>query len=343
MRSAIESSKALAFVALTLVGCMPTDVGFSPPSDIDEDCPTLTTTKIVRSASDARSLPQKCFMVSGDVEVVGSDLFDLTPLIYLRQVNVLRIKDNPELRTLDGLDRVKVMDHIEIDNNPMLEDILGLDRTEAVTRVTITKNPQLRNLAGLRSLQKVGAGGFWLGDNANLEGVQDLERLERIEGPFRIERNGALASLETYRSIDSVGDLLILANTGLRSLGINVAHVDGDIRIEDNSDLLAFDGFSDLQTVGKNFSIKRNRALQKTNGFTATFNAVGSNLTIDSNVALTDIYDLAVNLITVGGSVIATNNTSLSICRAEDLNEYIEEIGNLIDIGDNGAEFDPCH
>jgi hypothetical protein len=342
MRAPIESIKALTLAAAGLIGCMPTDVGYMPPSDIDADCQTVEANVIVRSASDARSLPLKCFTVSGDVDVVGTDLADLEPLVYLRQVNVLRIKDNPQLHSLAGLDQVKVLEHLEIDNNPMLGEVVGLDRTDTIARVTITKNPQLDSLAGLRSLQQVGAGGLWIGDNGGLASLQELERLERVEGVFRIEKNRALRDLQTFRRLDSVGDLVISENTGLRSLKLNVSAVQGEVRISDNPDLGSFEGFGDLQSVGGNLTIERNTVLSVTNGFTAKFRTVGGNLSIDGNVALTDIYDLAVSLYAVGGSVIATNNTSLSVCRAEALDYYIEEIGGLIDIGDNGAEWDPC-
>jgi hypothetical protein len=334
---------AIAIAAVGLFGCMPTDVGYQQPTDIDEDCETLNANIIVRSASDARSLPQKCFTVSGDVEVVGSDLADLEPLYFLRQANVLRVKDNPQLLSFAGLDRVKVLQHVEIDNNPMLGDVYGLDRTDTVARVTISKNPYLVSLAGLRSLREVGTGGLSIRDNGALEGLQDLETLERVEGSFRVENNSGLTNLQTVRRIESAGELVVAGNTGLRALQLNVVSVQGEVRIADNPDMTELKAFGDLQTVGGNLSIERNKALQNLNGFTATFNNVGGNLSVEGNTTLTDIYELAVNLYSVGGSVIAINNTSLSGCRADDLDVYIEEIGGLIDIGDNGTAWDPCH
>jgi hypothetical protein len=343
MRAPIQIIQSLAFAAVGLVGCMPTDVGFMPPSDIDEDCQALNANIIVRSASDARSLPQKCFTVAGDVEVIGSDLIDMEPLIYLRQVNVLRIKDNPQLRTLAGLDRVKVLQHLEVDNNPMLGDVSGLGRTDTIARITISKNQYLVSLGGLRSLREVGAGGLSIRDNSSLETIEEFESLERIEGPFRVENNSGLNDLQTFRRVESIGELVITGNTGMRSLRFNVAAVSGDITVNDNPDLTDFRAFGDLQSVGGNLTIERNTALNIINGFTAKFRTLGGTLSIDSNPALSDIYELAVNLYSVGGSVIATNNPSLSECRAEDLDLYLEEIGGLIDIGGNGADWEPCH
>jgi hypothetical protein len=343
MRASIASIFALVSAAAGVAGCMPTDVGFTPPTDVDGDCQVLNTAVIVHSASDARSLPQKCFVVAGEVSVVGTDLTDLEALAFLRQAKILRIRDNEQLRSLSGLDQVKVTDTLEIDNNPMLEDLNGLDRTDVVARVTINKNSSLIDLGGLRSLREVGAGGLLIGANDNLDNLDQLETLERIEGAFKIERNGSLRDLATYRRLESVGELVISQNRGLPELRLNVAAVQRNILITDNSELLKLSAFSDLQTVGGNVIIERNQTLGVLNGFTAKFRTVGGNLSIDGNVSLTDIYELAVNLYAVGGSVIATNNTSLSRCRAEDLDYYIEEIGGLIDIGDNGAEWDPCH
>jgi hypothetical protein len=342
MRAPIASITALVFAA-GVSGCMPTDVGFTPPSDVDADCQVMNANIIVRSASDARSLPQKCFMVAGEVTVVETDLTDLQPLVFLRQAKLLRIKDNGQLRSLSGLDQVKVIDYLDVDNNPMLEDLNGLERTDVIGRVNINRNASLVDMSGLRSLREVGQGGLTIGANDILDSLDDLETLERIQGPLRIEKNGSLRDLATYRRLESVGDLVIAGNRGLPELKINVAAVQRNIHIIDNSELLKFSAFSDLQTVGGDLTIERNTVLGVTNGFTAKFRTVGGTLSIDGNPTLTDIYELAVNLYAVGGSVIATNNVSLSRCRAEDLDYYIEEIGGLIDIGDNGVEWDPCH
>ena len=61
----------------------------------------------------------------------------------------------------------------------------------------------------------------------------------------------------------------------------------------------------------------------------------------DNNL-LADVYDLE-NLYSVGGSLILTYNPLLSICRAEDLDEFIEQVGADVDIGDNSADYDPCY
>ena len=343
MHAPIDTIKALALASVGILGCMPTDVDFMPPTDIDEDCDMLNANIIVRSANDARSLPQKCFMVAGDVEVIGSDLGDLGPLIYLRQANTLRIKDNPVLHTLAGLDRVKVIEHVEIDNNPMLTDVSGLGRTDTVTRVTISKNPQLASLEGLRSLREVGAGGVSLRDNGGPRNLQELEALERIEGSLRIEGNGGMTDLRTARALDSVGEVVIIGNRTLNSVGLEVTTVNGDLTISDNESLATFAGFSRTTGITGDLTVERNAALTDLRGFSASFNTIGKNLKIDGNAVLADVYDMAVNLISVGGSLIVTNNILLSACRAEDFDFYLEDIGGLIDIGDNSAAWDPCH
>jgi hypothetical protein len=342
MRAIYDRWIALAFATLALAGCMPTDVGYMPPIDIDGDCTTLNANIKVRSASDGRALPQKCFTVAGDVEVIGSDLTDLEPLIYLRQANVLRIQGNPELRTLAGLDGVQVLQHVEIDNNPMLGDVSGLSRTDSVARVTISKNPQLVSLEGLRSLREVGAGGMAIIDNDGLDELTDFEALERVEGPLRVASNSGLRSLQTFRRLDSVGKLEVTGNTGLERVGFNVTSVGGDLVISDNRDMIEIAGFGDLETVAGSLKIERNPVLGITNGFTPKFRSVAGDVVITDNVALTDIYDIAANLYSVGGSVLATGNVALSECRADDL-DLIEEVGTFLDIGANGSFFEPCH
>ena len=320
MRASNHALRAFAILTILGVpGCMPTEVDYMPSSDVQGDCITKNENLRIRSATDARSLPEQCFSVNGTVEVLDSDLTDLEALRYLRRANGLVIKDNPQLLSLAGLDHVSVSKEIWVASNPELGDLDGLDGTEEVAEVKIERNPALVTIAGLRSLRVVGDGGLTVVDNGGLTDLAELDRLERV------------------------GRLKVSNNRGMTALKLKVHAVAGDVEVSDNPDLNQIAGFANLETVGGNFLLERNTSLGVTNGFTAKFRTVGGNLSIDGNPSLTDIYELAVNLYAVGGSVIATNNTSLSQCRAEDLDFYLEEIGGLIDIGDNGVEWDPCH
>jgi len=343
MRLPIAFIHVLVLVALGMPACMPTDVDYMPPPDIDGDSQMLSGDIIIRSQSDARSLPKRPFSVAGDVEVVNSDLTDLEPLAYLRQANVLRIQGNRELQTMAGLDRVRVVEHVHIDDNELLGDVLGLDKTELVTRVMISKNPRLLSLEGLRSVKRIGGGGLTISDNESLEQIRDLEALERIEGPLRIERNSGLLNLETARKIESVVDVVVTNNNGLISLKLDVGTVANDVVITDNRDLGTFAAFGSLASIGRDLTIQNNPGLTIIDGFTASFQTIGRTLKIENNDALTDAYLLSINLFSVGGSVIVVGNNILSDCRAQDFDLLVDTIGGFIDIGDNSPEYDPCY
>jgi hypothetical protein len=347
MRDSIELLTALAFAA-GLLGCMPTDVGYMPQPDVSGDCQTLAGDTRITSASSARSLPQTCFQIAGTLEVRTPDLLDLEPLRYLREVDALVIQDNAQLRTLQGLDHVRVVKRLQIDNNPLLEEAIGLEGTRSLEQLAVSKNPLLVSIAGLRQLQTVGAGGMELRDNGGPSTLEEFETLERVEGPLQIKDNGGMISPKTARPLDAVGDLVVTGNRALEKLEFETLAINGSLTIGRNQALTTLGGFRSLSTLTGDLTVEQNPALVNLNGFSASFTAIGRNLKIDNNAVLADVYELAVNLISISGSVTVTNNILLSGCRAEAFTladedgGFLEQVGGLIDVGDNSALWDPC-
>ncbi len=355
MRAPIDSidnittlANGLVLVAVGLLGCMPTDVDFTPPSDATGDCQTVSGDVIIASANDARSLPQKCFTVAGYVKVINSDLLDLAPLHFLRQAGSLEISQNSQLRTMGGLSQVRVVNQLKVDDNPMLEAVVGLDSTQEVEQVLIRRNPLLRSLGGLRQLQKVGTGGFAIRESGGPDDLRELESIQRIDGTLEVATNEDMTSLKTARPLDSVGELVVSGNRTLASLDFDAKTINGSLTITANEALATIGGFGTLTNMGQDLIITENGGLIDLRGFSASFTTIGRNLKIEHNIQLADVYDLAVNLISVGGSVTVARNPLLSDCRAEaftlfdDGGGFLEQIGGLIDIGDNSGIWDPC-
>lgn len=351
MRPRFELIHALHIAAAGLVGlfgCMPTDVNYMASADVSGDCQTLSGDTRISSANDARSLPQSCFKVPGTLEIRTADLLDLQPFKYLREVNNLVVQDNAQLRTMAGLDHVRVVKRIQIDNNPLLEEVVGLEGTEVLEHLTITKNPLVISLAGLRQLKQVGIAGMELRENGGPADMQDFESLGRIDGSLQIRDNSGMRSLHNTRPLDAVGDLVITGNRTLERLKLEVTAINGSLTVSYNEALTVFDGFRRLATMTGDLTVEQNAALVDLEGFSASITAIGRNVKIDYNPVLADVYDLAVNLISIGGSVTVTNNILLSACRAEAFTladedgGFLEQVGGLIDVGDNSAEWLPC-
>jgi hypothetical protein len=347
MRPRIEPLHALLIAAAGMLGCMPTDVDYTANADVSGDCPTLADTRI-SSATAARNLPQSCFKVAGTLEIRSPDLLDLEAFQYLREVNNLVVQDNAQLRSMAGLDHVRVIQRVQIDNNALLEDVVGLEGTETLEQLTITKNPLLRSISGLRQLKQVGASGAEFRENGGPVDLQELESLNRVEGSLQIRDNTGMQTLKTGRPLDAVGDLIITGNRSVEKVGFETTAINGSLTIGHNEALSIFDGFRNLTTLSGDMTIEQNAALIDFEGFSASFTAIGRNLKVDNNPVLDDVYDLAINLISIGGSVTVTNNILLSACRAEDFTVvdedggFLEQVGGLIDIGDNSAVWDPC-
>ena len=296
---------------------------------------------MIRSRSDARALPRQCFSVTGEVEVVGSDLDDLELLKNLREVTTLRISENPRLRTTAGLERVKVSGLLEVKHNPMLANLVGLERTSSPAGVLIADNPLLVSVDGLKNVRTIAAGGLELRANG-LATLAEIGGLTTVEGELRIEGHGALQTLSDLNRLGSVGRLLIQRNNGLRSLELDLERVLGDVIVSDNPALTRFGGLSNLQVVEGNFTVSDNASLTVIDGFSAKFQTIGQTLSIVANPALNDIFELK-NVYSVGGSLIITYNTSLSDCRTDDLERYLGVIGADTDIGDNSGAWEPCY
>ena len=128
-------------------------------------------------------------------------LEDLGAFGRIEQVDdTLHVRNNSQLKSLDGLGVEGKLETIKITGNSVLTSIEGLSGvTEVGFKVTVSGNGELRSLGGLESLEAIkGRGevaGVDLKDN-QLRTLDGLENLSIDEGHIKIVREPELRDLE---------------------------------------------------------------------------------------------------------------------------------------------------
>ena len=143
---------------------------------------------VIRSAADIAALPrvEEIFQL----HVIDSDLEDLTGFECLTTANRVVIEDNPRLQSVAGLDSLAVIEpalsaddygwSLEIRENTELRTLDGLGALESVAgSVVIERNPALE-VADLPSLRKV----------SDILKISANDRLEHISGFAAFEGSG---------------------------------------------------------------------------------------------------------------------------------------------------------
>lgn len=174
-------------------------------SGCSDDC-TKGTYEVDSDASDGEEFPQYLIRESSDIDglsgykalhwhlgVECTDCTDLDGLECMEEVDYLWVMSNPQLRTLRGLDGVRLVGSLAIRDNNVLENLDGLDNlSESIEGFTISGNPALNNLDGLGSLEFPCHTAIII-DNPCLPTYQARDLLDRVGmGPETCVRGNAL-------------------------------------------------------------------------------------------------------------------------------------------------------
>lgn len=108
---------------------------------------------------------------------------DLSPLAHLRDLRVLRMKDRPALRTLEGVQQLLWLDSLEIYVAP-LHDLAALAELRSPVLRTLALGGcqqvmELNALAACVALEELDLGDC--GDVSTLSPIADLDRLNRLQ------------------------------------------------------------------------------------------------------------------------------------------------------------------
>ncbi|HEU4732716.1 MAG TPA: hypothetical protein VFT22_32695 [Kofleriaceae bacterium] len=295
-----------------------------PVPTADTTCEKLEKDVVVRTAADMTVLPTTgCYDIYGKLTIQGSAITSLAGLGELNSVNELDL-DHTSLTAIDTRRPVGIYGKLTVTGNSKLTDLKKLSFETAATGILIDGNAQLTTLDAL--------------------GL-DEPRLEEVDGDLAITGNGALAALPLANLTKVTGAVTISSNAKLKTVDLSKLATTGPVEVADNPQLTQLTGFaattisgdlairgnaalttlgtmSALYRVTGNLTIADNAALTNLAGFTTSVKFVDQALTITSNPNLTDLG--ALKHLQLVGAITITNNQSLVVCRAMEIDRCVQ-------------------
>ena len=171
---------------------------------------------------------------------------DLTLFAGLQGVSDLALGENPELRSLRGLEQTGRVRSLNVFDNPRLASLRGLGGMEpSSANIFLNSNDVLVDLSGPVWPSNVGE--LSITGNASLVSLVGLDRLREV-GTVTIRETG-LMSLQGLSGLSSVSELDVTSNAALSSLaGLEALRaVEGTLRVQDNPSLTAIAGLTSLE------------------------------------------------------------------------------------------------
>ena len=145
--------------------------------------------------------------------------------------------------------------------------IVGLFQLPAVGgRLQVDDHRSLRGINVGLHLQSIG-GGLWVRDNPGLFTVETFPALTAIGAAdptagLWLRGNPRLSAFEALPALQTAGSVQVEAHAALATLGpINVASLAGDLSVIDNDVLSSLGAFGLLETVGGDLTITGNPSL----------------------------------------------------------------------------------
>lgn len=238
----------------------------------------------ISSQTDLNAISNQYTTITGNVDISLSDVVDLSPLNSLEIIGGnLWIRNNNNLTSIDGLDNL----------------------TTIGGELWIARNAGLVAITGLNNLTKVG--GFDLEFNLQLETVTGIQKLQSVDGSFRMYYCSNLNTVTGFSNLTLIEDDLIISRCNLipsLSFLSNVEDVPGDFTIEDNSVIENLDGLQNLKSVGGFFSVEGISKIKSLNEF-SNLSKVGLGIEIDDNPDLINLNGLK--------NIAGNNNLNLTI------------------------------
>ncbi|MCA9493930.1 MAG: hypothetical protein KC621_28565, partial [Myxococcales bacterium] len=213
----------------------------------------VTGTLDIAFATSLRSLDGLQSLVSaGAVDTSRTPLVSLDGLSGLQEAGGIAIWD-ALITDLGGLGQLRHLEELNLANDPSLISLEGLDALDAssVLGLRLMHLPALHDLHGLPPLEVLAE--LWL-DDTGLTDLSALQTVSLARGRLQIDNHADLHSLTGLQNIRAVGtdvelgwarglDLTVTGNAVLTDVTAlhGVRYVGGDLVIEDNPVLAAFD------------------------------------------------------------------------------------------------------
>jgi hypothetical protein len=186
-----------------------------------------------------------CDSIEGFLSIAGTQLTSLDDFGDIKSIKAgpldnagigLIIKNNPKLRSLDGLSNLEgaLPGSLIIDNNPLLRSLNGLEGVQSIDgkshrggqSISIGRCPHLKHIDGLSGLQGNLEGSLAFSGNARLRNINGLKGIERLGKDshgvsLQCEDNAALTDIKGLDTVISLsGAAVITGCSSLKSLDL---------------------------------------------------------------------------------------------------------------------------
>ena len=164
----------------------------------------------------------------------GAELRSVRPLSGLRYLDELQVGDT-SLVDLTGLENVRGLVNLRVQNNIDLESLNGLVLQDPANYVTITDNPALRDVTSLGPLREVWT--LEIARNPQLTEVPVFFQLVFVES-FQLTDNAALRAAPEFPSITWISTLNISFNTALERFAFPALQIADTLTVTGNPSLV---------------------------------------------------------------------------------------------------------
>jgi hypothetical protein len=163
----------------------------------------------------------------------NGSLRTLAGIVALEWARAVVVSENPLLADLSAISGLlAIEDELEIEALPALKDLHFLRALQVVPHaVRIVDNSGLASLAGLESWTTIPeASVLVIEDNANLQRLEGLDNLRRIEGQLHLRNNAALSDISALSGLEFAQTLSIVGPDQLTSMrGLDALVEVGDV------------------------------------------------------------------------------------------------------------------
>ncbi len=363
------------------------------------------------SYPDCTEIEGDLYIASQDYELV-SDVSDLTPLSQLTRIGgTLNITGNPLLPNVNGLENITIIGgKVEVSNNDNLLDINGLSGVQSFVKgINVSYNSSLSecsvpficnhdtniyvttsyNASGCDSYAEAQSGCTAMPCQSGdiiLNTQQQVDNFAATYGGYCYEgtlqigsTSGGLTDIDDLRPLSDLTYVnnLSIQRTNLRDLsGLEQLHVDDDLTIVLNPNLINVDALNCISNLGGQLHIGYNKELVTLDGLSglsaansvrinnnnklASLSALDnleevSELIIQNNPMLTSLRGLHEARDTTLTNIIITSNPLLEACAFSNICTYLSNDGsniiqnnapgcaNYADLGDICGFTDPCY
>lgn len=198
-----------------------------------------------------------------DVQITGGDIVNLQGLNGVVAIGSLTIDNTPSaLTNLEGLNNLVSLNNLIVRSNTGLVNLQGLESLQSLESFNLGSNLSLTTLTGLENLTVVN-GQFNIVGNFSLLTLDGLENLTLANDYLIIKDNPALTSISSLSGLTSVGNVLLIENTGLENInGLeNLTMIGNALIIRDNWALTDINSLNHTMTINNILEIRDNVAL----------------------------------------------------------------------------------